>query len=428
MIFTLRHYQQDAVNKAVGYFQNIKDKKTKPALVLPTAAGKSLIVANIAKALDGKVLVFQPSRELILQNYAKYISYGLKASLFSASLKQKTMKKEPYTLINGEWKKCKEVGEVTFATIGSVKSCPELFKDVKYVIIDECDMYNPDEDGMYTKFFAAIGVTKVAGLTATPFRLKTTSSPFATDEKGYPLKLTQLKVFTRIRPKFFNKIIHVTQIKELYDGGYLTPIKYIPLKWNAQGLKLNSSRNEFDDSSVKLAMKLNNITEKVPAIIKQALAKGRKRNLVFVDSVQTAKDMAMDIKGSHYIDGSMKDERVQTLDAFRSGDLHTLINVGVLTTGYDLPILDNIVMARPTTSLRLAYQIYGRGIRLLEGAANYEESRKMGKENCTVVDLCDNYRRFGELSDWWIGDHPDHGWCMWDTKRNVPLTNVDIIP
>lgn len=429
-MFTPRNYQETAIKEGLEYFLSpLKaTDKVKPILVLPTAAGKSIIVANIALGLDADVVVFQPSRELLLQNYAKYIAYGGEASLFSTSLKTCVRNKKPMTEINGELVPCKEVGKVTFATIGSVKNCPELFKSVRYVIIDECDQYNPDKDGMYNKFFAALGIKRVLGLTATPFRLKTSSDPFELNDQGYPKKITQLKMITRIRPKFFNRLIHITQIRELYDKGYLTPLKYISLKWDSSDLKLNSTGAEYEPSSVKLAMRLNGILEKVPKIIKQALEKGRKHNLVFVDSITSAKELASKVEGSVYISGEMDTKlRAKHVQQFLDGEMHTMFNVGTLTTGFDFPNLDNIIVARPTTSLRLIYQIYGRGIRLAEGFQSYEESKHV-KPNCTIVDLCDNLRRFGRLEDWHIGIHPEHGLCMYDLRRDLPLTMVDIIP
>ena len=70
-MFKLREYQQRAVEKGIEFFSS-KSKKN-AIIVAPTGSGKSLIIANIAKALNGHTIVFQPSKELLEQNYNKYI-------------------------------------------------------------------------------------------------------------------------------------------------------------------------------------------------------------------------------------------------------------------------------------------------------------------------------------------------------------------
>ena len=137
MSYILRDYQQQASDSAVTFFNN-KTKKTNAIMVLPTGSGKSLIIADIASRLDGHTLVFQPSKEILEQNFKKLCSYGiLDCSIYSASFNSK------------------EISRITFATIGSVKSQPELFAHFKNIIVDECHLVNPIE-GMYKDFFDAV--------------------------------------------------------------------------------------------------------------------------------------------------------------------------------------------------------------------------------------------------------------------------------
>ena len=85
-MYKLRDYQQEAVNNAVKYFQ----KKRDPVMiVLPTGAGKSLVIAELARIANGRVLVLAHVKELVEQNYEKYKSYGQSAGIFSASLGKK---------------------------------------------------------------------------------------------------------------------------------------------------------------------------------------------------------------------------------------------------------------------------------------------------------------------------------------------------
>lgn len=91
----LRYYQEDA-SKAAKESNN-------GVIVLPTGAGKSLVIADIVNNTDGHVIVFQPSKEILEQNFKKITDFGFKdAKIFSASMNQK------------------ELGKATFATIGSV--------------------------------------------------------------------------------------------------------------------------------------------------------------------------------------------------------------------------------------------------------------------------------------------------------------------
>src|SRR5581483_3628634 len=102
MVFTPRPYQAEAIDKGLAFF---KGEDRKPAFeVLPTGSGKSVVIANIAKGLDGPTLVFQPSKEILEQNFKKYVSYGYQAGIYSASAGHKF------------------IDNITFVTIGSVIS------------------------------------------------------------------------------------------------------------------------------------------------------------------------------------------------------------------------------------------------------------------------------------------------------------------
>jgi hypothetical protein len=88
---------------------------------MPTGSGKSLIIASIAEQIDAPLIVFQPTKEILEQNYNKMMDYGIMGvTIYSASMRQK------------------QIGNITLATIGSVYKKPEDFKSFKYVIVDEC--------------------------------------------------------------------------------------------------------------------------------------------------------------------------------------------------------------------------------------------------------------------------------------------------
>lgn len=343
-MYQLRDYQSEAVEESLKHLREYR----KPFIIqAATGAGKSLIIADICHKLDEPVLVLQPSKELLEQNYAKLKSYGVDdVAIYSASMKSK------------------EIGKFTYATIGSIYKKPELFNHFKYVIIDECHQVNPKNlEGMYTKFLTAIGCTNVCGLTATPYRLVQKYYK----ENGMMFYTSHLKMINRIHPFFFKKIAYKIETQELIDMGYLSPIKYRADEVNWDLLEANSTGADFTTESLekfwndkrlkKLALTIKMIDDKC------------QRNLIFCSSIrqaQRAVDMLSDMGvGSALITGETPpNEREDVVDEFRRGEIKHLVNVGVFTTGFDVPELDCIVLARPTMSLALYYQMVGRGVRI----------------------------------------------------------------
>ncbi len=119
MQYSLRLYQQQASDAAVRYLENKAVTKGAGLIVLPTGSGKSLVIADIVNRLDADVLILQPSKEILEQNFQKLVSYGfIFCSIYSASCGQK------------------RISKATFATIGSVYKKPEAFKHFDYVIVD----------------------------------------------------------------------------------------------------------------------------------------------------------------------------------------------------------------------------------------------------------------------------------------------------
>jgi len=137
MTYVLRPYQQEAVDRTVAYFR----KTSEPALiVLPTGAGKSLVIAELARIARQKILVLAHVKELVEQNAEKYKSFGLEASIFSAGLKQKSL-----------------AHQVTFASIQSLsRNIEQLNQHYSLVIIDECHRVSGDKDSQYETVMAAL--------------------------------------------------------------------------------------------------------------------------------------------------------------------------------------------------------------------------------------------------------------------------------
>ena len=180
MKYKLRTYQKLASDAAVTAFNGKKDENG--LLILPTGAGKSLVIADIASRLEGPLLVFQPSKEILEQNFAKLQSYGSwDCGIYSASVGRK------------------DINRITFATIGSVMNHMEDFSHFRNILVDECHYVNSKE-GQYKQFFDAEN-RRVIGLTATPYRL-------ARADYGRSM----LKFLTRTKTKTFSKVLYYCQI------------------------------------------------------------------------------------------------------------------------------------------------------------------------------------------------------------------------
>lgn len=355
-MFELRDYQKEAVGKGLDFFNS--DKKG-GILVLPTGSGKSLIIASIAKELKGNTIVFQPTKEILEQNLAKMEAFNIKnVKVFSASCGQK------------------DIGKLTLATIGSVKNKKELFNNFQWIIIDECHLVN-HKGGMYKDFIEQTG-NKVLGLTATPYRMQAYRD-WKTQER-----MVVAKFLHRTRPRIFSEILYITQVEELYAQNYLCQVEYAINKgYNHSAIKLNSTGADFDQR----ALKSYNQKVGVLNIIKNEINLSKANHiLVFVSSVDEATRLEQELSVISAVVSAKtkKDKREQILKDFIDGEIRAVINVGTLTTGFDFPALDCVILGRPTQSVALYYQMMGRGLRPCER-----------KEKVRVIDVCGNVPRFG---------------------------------
>lgn len=354
MSFKPRPYQEQAIDAGVTFF-----KRKKPGngiLICPTGSGKSIIIANIATSLEGNTVVFQPSKEILEQNYSKFISYGYRASIYSASAG------------------IKHIDKVTFATIGSVAKKHHLFKEFKNIIIDECDLVNA-KGGMYNDFIKNIEGCKVLGLTATPYRLSASFDG------------AMLKFLTRTKPRIFNEVLYYIQNDILFNNGYLAKLEYFSFNViDRTMLAVNSSGTDFTEASLKSYYRKIDMPKVTMYYANRLLAK-RKNLLIFCALIDDAREAARGIPGSVVLTGDTPlAERTKILSQFKSGKIRCVVNVGVLTVGFDFPGLEATLIARSTMSLRLFYQIVGRVMR-----------PHPDKLSAWVVDLGGNIDFFGKI-------------------------------
>lgn len=378
--YTLRAYQKKAVAAALRFFNN--PSKENALEVLPTGSGKSLVIANIAKEINAPILIFQPTKEILEQNFEKFISYGNPATIYSASVGQKRL------------------SPVTFATIGSIIRKPEILNDFKHIIVDECHFVN-SKKGMYSDLFKLLGNVKILGLTATPYRL-------VTDGFGGSI----LKFLTRTRPRVFHDLIHYVQNKELFNHGYLTKLKYHTTRgFDKAQLRLNTTGADYTDESVRRYYNKIGLQDRLAGIVHQSRDK-RRNTLVFTRFIEESRFVVDRVPGSAIVTGKTKKrERERVINGFKCGKIRVVCNVGVLTTGFDYPELETIIIARPTMSLALYYQMIGRGIR-----------PHPDKENTLIIDMCDNIRMFGHIEDLQLNDGGNGKWFISSNGRQ--LTNI----
>jgi len=362
-MFTLRDYQKQAVEKLIW-----SQKFPEPDLcVLPTGAGKSLVIADLVHRLNKETLILQPSREILQQNLAKMLTYTSRdeVGVYSASMNEKTIK------------------PITFATIGSIYKKPHEFLHFKQIIIDECHGVNAKNlDGMFTTFLRSIGSPKVVGFTATPYRQ---AQMYERLETGELLTHTTTKIITRTNPRFWHRIMYNINNAELVRAGYLVPIKYFDRSIIEHGqIPINKSKSDFDLTAYErtiFSMK-DKLLESV--FLAQELSSGV---LVFCSSVEQAKELCELTPDSQVVTAQTPAKlRSRIVEDFKSGKTRTVFNVGVFTIGFDHPALDCIVLLRPTRSIALYYQMLGRGVRI-----------SPGKKLCRVIDMTGTVKQLGRI-------------------------------
>lgn len=378
MKYDLRPYQKEGIDAHEDF---LRSGSGNGLSIFATGSGKSIIIAETIKRMGEPTLILQPSKEILVQNFGKYTSHGFDASIYSASLKSKV------------------VSQATFATIGSIQKTPELFKGFPYIIVDEAHVVNA-KGGMYQRLIGALDQARVIGLTATPYRLH--SNSFG----------SELRFLTRTRPRIFNEVLYITQNKDLFDQGFLCPLKYYDIPgYDRDKLKANSNGSDYKEESISLYQDETHFQERLLKVVRR-LKEIRKNAVIFTRFVKEAEFVKRHIEGVEVVTGDTPDaERDRILKEWKEGKIWGVANVGVLTTGVDYPELETVVLARVTKSLSLYYQMVGRGVRI-----------HPSKPECWVVDMTQNFKYFGAVEDLHIGKNRKG---LWEVSSNGrPLTNV----
>ncbi|MBX3399527.1 MAG: DEAD/DEAH box helicase family protein [Gemmataceae bacterium] len=357
----LRPYQQDAI---AAVYDHLRTRDDNPCVVIPTAGGKTPVIASICKDAvglwGGRVLVLAHVRELLEQAADKLravcpeVSFGV----YSAGLKRRD-RREPVIVagIQSVWKKACE------------------FDPFDLVIVDEAHLIPPEGDGMYRQFLddakAVNPNLRIVGCTATPYRLK--SGTICTPDG------------------FLNHVCYEVGVRELIVQGFLCPLvtKVGAHKPDVDNLHIRGG--EYVAGEVEDLMDQDNLVEAACGEIVGYTAT-RNACLIFASGVHHGKHIVSLLKDKHGIEcgfvtgDTQVGERDAVLARFKSRELKYLCNVNVLTTGFDAPHIDCVALVRPTLSPGLYYQMVGRGFRL-----------HPSKSDCLVLDFGGNVLRHGPV-------------------------------
>lgn len=362
----LRPYQQEAHDAAVNWLRS----STEPCLIeAATGAGKSLIISALAgtlleKSRGKRVLCLQPSKELLEQNFEKYIRSGGDASVFSASVGTTSLR-----------------FPVIYGTPVSVKNKIHRFgADFCAVILDEAHINTPTIRHIVDDLRAKNPLLRVVGMTATPYRMGS-GYIYAVDDRGRRLSAGYA------RDPYYAKLVYRIDARALIGMGYLTQPVISDIgqdHYDTINLALNS-RGQFDAADIDQAY--HGHGRKTAHIVADVVARsaGRQGVMFFASTVRHAEEVRASLPPSMsaIITGATpKQQREAILRDFKGRRLKYVVNVSVLCVGFDAPHVDVIALLRATESVSLLQQMVGRGLRISEG-----------KEDCLVLDYAQNLER-----------------------------------
>ncbi len=358
-MFELRPYQKDSVHAVIKHFRRCSD----PAVVvLPTGAGKSLVIAQLAQLAKGRVLVLAHVKELVEQNHVKYESYGNFASIFSAGLKRKEASQQ-----------------VVFGSVQSVvRNLEQFSQGFTLLVIDECHRVSLEDNSGYRRVINHLRQhnpdLKILGMTATPYRLG----------QGWIYRYHHYGMVRGEEDCFFNECVFELPLRLMIKQGYLTQPKLVDgaiaqydfssCKPGATGCYQESDLNRVIKGAGRATAQI------ISQVIEQAA--DPQGVMIFAATVDHAKEIKQYLPAQEAAiilgETSLK-ERDQLIQSFKNKQIKYLINVAVLTTGFDAPHVDLIAILRPTESVSLYQQIIGRGLRLAPD-----------KKDCLVLEFAGN--------------------------------------
>lgn len=353
----LRPRQQELVDKALHALKS----RNNTIAIAPTGAGKTVMLsAVIAEFADRQVLVLQHRDELVRQNMStcRRFNRHIKADMYVADHKV--------------WKP-----GVTFAMVQTLAREKNLATMPRFdlVIVDEAHHTAADSYVRIINQAKALNPkVMVFGVTATPER---------GDSKGLS--------------SVFDNVCDAIQIGELIGEGHLVrPRTFVVDLGLGDALsKVRRTAQDFDMIEVEAIMNKQAVTDAVIREWKER-CKGRS-TVVFCSTVAHAKEVATAFEqeaNTGMVWGDMpEDERRQTLEQFDKGLLKVLVNVGVLTEGWDCQLVSAVLLLRPCSHKSTMIQMVGRGLRKLDP----ERYPWAEKDDCIVLDFGHSILTHGDL-------------------------------
>jgi len=365
---TLRPYQRAAVE---AVYEHLRTRDDNPCVVIPTGGGKTPVMATICRDAvsrwDGRVLILAHVKELLEQAVDKLHTMAPdlwnRIGVYSAGLKSRDTE-HPIIVagIQSVYKRACELGPFDL------------------IVVDEAHLIPPSgegpHEGMYQQFLAEAKVVnprvRIIGLTATPFRMST-GTICAPDN-------------------LLNHVCYEVGVKELIAQGYLCPLRSKAGRHKADTSGLHIRGGEFIAGEVEALMDDEALVRSACHEIVEQTAE-RRSVLIFAAGVQHALHVQrvlgqMGCECGFVCGDTLPYERAEMLRRFKDDQLKYLVNVNVLTTGFDAPNIDCVALLRPTLSPGLYYQMVGRGFRL-----------HPSKADCLVLDFGGNVLRHGPVDD-----------------------------
>jgi DNA repair protein RadD len=357
----LRPYQRESVDALWRYFERDTGN---PLVVAPTGSGKSVLIATFVREVlatypDTRVLVMTHVKELVEQDAAKLealLPFGM-VGVYSAGLRRR------------------EVGRaVTVASVQSIAANMKHLPSVDLVIIDEAHLVPPDGEGRYRTVLdslrALVPHVKVIGFSATPYRLK---SGWLHTDGG-----------------IFTDIAHEVEIPPLVEAGYLCRMRSKAGRAEADLSGVHVRGGEYIAAEVEAAMDTEALVHRACDEI-DLYCWDRRKWLIFCAGLGHVEHVAEELRRRGHAIATVsgetpREERDNVVAGLRSGVFRGVVNCNVLTTGFDAPDIDAVVLLRATKSPGLYMQMVGRGMR-----------PHPAKTDCMVLDFGGNIRRHGPI-------------------------------
>jgi DNA repair protein RadD len=357
----LRPYQETALECAWDYLRN---REGNPALVLPTGAGKSPLMAALAREAveqwNGRVGIVAHVQELVAQNTQKLRALwpDADAGIYAAGLRRRDRFNRVLVMqIQSVAKRAHELGRFDLLLIDEAHRIPLNGDGLYLQFIRDCRKINPS--------------LRVIGLTATPYRLQGSAVPVCGPDQ------------------VLQEIAYEARIPDLIAGGWLSPlVSRAGERPSLEGVHIRGG--EYVEAELAQRMdEVGLIARTCDDLV--ARAADRRAWIVFCVNVAHAEHVcealqARGVAAGLVHAGTPKAERARLIAAFQSGALRAMVNVNVLSEGFDAPGIDCVAMLRPTKSPGLMYQQIGRGFRMAPD-----------KANCLVLDFAGNLLEHGPV-------------------------------